>query len=69
MWMDFCALRLDHGELAFLKPSDFPELRVLEMLGFLVSTDLERCLAVRVNGHMHTESGEHFFCAKKGRHD
>ena len=69
LWMDFCAMRLQNGQPVILKTPDFPELRILEMLGFLVSTDQQNCLAVRVNGHMNTLAGEHFFCVKEGRHE
>ena len=67
--MDFCAMRLQKGEVVILRTPDFPELRVLETMGFLVSTDQHNCLAVRVNGHMSTLDGEHFFCVKEGRHE
>lgn len=52
-----------------MKNPDFPELRVLEMMGFLVSTDTDKGTAIRVKGHMNTEDGEHFFCVKEGRHE
>lgn len=67
--MDFCAMRLQNGHPVILKSPDFPELRILEMLGFLISTDQQNCLAVRVNGHMNTVAGEVFFCVKEGRHE
>lgn len=69
MWMDFCAMRLNKGEVVVIRTPDFPELRTLENLGFLVSTDQLNTLAVCVNGHMTTEDGEHFFCVKEGRHE
>lgn len=69
LWMDFCAVRLEKGSPVLLENQDFPELRVLETLGFLTSTDLQDSLSVRINGHMNTEDGDHFFCAREGRHD
>lgn len=68
LWMDFCAIRLEEGEVICLQ-KNFPELRSLEMLGFLVSTEQEDTIAVRINGHMQTLNGEHYFCIKEGRHD
>lgn len=68
LWMDFCAIKLQEGEVLCLQ-KNFPELRTLESLGFLVSTDLEDSIAVRIKGHMTTEDGEHFFCIKEGCHD
>lgn len=69
LWMEFCAMRLQEGGIVVLQSADFPELRVLETMGFLVSTDQHNSLAVQVNGHMNTEEGEHFFCVKEGRHE
>lgn len=67
--MDFCALGLAEGEVVLLETNDFPELRVLENLGFVVSTDRFKEIAVRVQGHILTSEGEHFFCVKGGRHE
>jgi len=69
LWMDLCSMILESGEPVFFLSSDFPELRVLETLGFLVSTDLDDSLAIRIHGHMSTLDGEHFFCVKEGRHE
>jgi len=68
LWMDFCAMKLQNGEVVEIETQDFPELRVLENLGFLISTEKKNSLAVRIKGHMSTEEGEHFFCVKEGRH-
>lgn len=68
-WMDFCAHYLENGEVIHIKNKDFPELRILEMMGYLISTDQEDITAIRINGHMNTEDGEHFFCIKDGRHE
>jgi len=68
-WMDLCALRLKKGEVFTLKTLDFPELRALELLGFLVSTDKNSEIAVRIKGHCHTAEGQVFFCLKEGRHE
>ena len=69
LWMDFCALGLQESEIVVIENNDFPELRVLENLGFVVTTDRYRAIAVRVIGHGITEDGEHFFCRKGGRHE
>lgn len=69
LWMDFCAMHLEKGEVLTLHPLDFEEIRTLEVLGFLVSTELEKTLAIRINGHMKTDEGEDFFCAKEGNHE
>lgn len=69
LWMDFCAAILEYGKVILIQSPDFPELRVLETMGFLVSTEHSNSLAVKVNGHMNSEDGENFFCAKEGRHE
>ncbi len=70
MWMDVCTMRLQYGQPFRLKTARSSELRILETMGFLVSTDEEEdCIAVRVNGHMTTEEDEHFFCIKGGKHE
>lgn len=69
LWMDFCAMHMNYDQEIFsLNTLDFPELRVLETLGFLVSTDQERNLAVKVNGYCKSMDGDHFFCVKEGNH-
>jgi hypothetical protein len=69
LWMDLCAMRLATSEVFTLKTSDFPELRILETLGFVVSTEKPQSLAIRLKGHMNTVGGEDFFCVKAGRHE
>ncbi len=69
LWMDFCAMRLENNGVVVLDTVDFPELRLLETLGFVVSTDQDHSIAIRVNGCMNTETGEPFFCVKEGRHE
>lgn len=56
-------MRLDRGEVIKLRTTDFPELRLLETLGFLISTEEGYYhLAVKVKGHTLSIMGEHFFC-------
>ncbi len=69
LWMDLCAMRLATSEIFTIKTRDFPELRTLELLGYVVSTEKPQSITMRVNGHGQTEDGEHFFCLKGGRHE
>jgi hypothetical protein len=69
VWMDLCALRLAQGEVINLQIQDFPELRTLELLGFLVSTDHPYSTSIRIAGHIHTVEGQDFFCLKQGQHE
>jgi hypothetical protein len=68
LWMDLCAMKLETNDILRFKTPDFPELRVLERQGFLTSTDEENCIAVKINGHMNSITGEHFFCVQDGLH-
>lgn len=69
LWMDLCALRLKSGEYIEISSQDFPELRTLELLGFVVSTDKPQSIKLRINGHQTTADGEDFFCVKEGQHE
>ncbi len=69
LWMDLCADTMTHGAILNMRTLDFPELRTLEKLGYLVSTDKEHTLGVRLNGYMKSEDHQHFFCIKEGRHE
>ncbi len=72
MWLDLCALKVDQTakveDFIILENHDFPELRVLEMLGFVLSTDRPQSLAIKVNGHYQTHEGQDMFCLEKGMH-
>lgn len=65
-WMELCALAMTTGEVIATTNKDFPELRVLETMGFIVSTESTDGLTIRVLGHGNTISGEHFFCPRGG---
>lgn len=69
IWMDLCSMRMNLGEVYILKTPDFPELRILENLGFVVSTEKPNGIAIRMTGHIHTYDNQHFFCLKEGQHD
>jgi len=69
VWMDLCALSITKGNVFKLELQDFPELRILELLGGLVSTDTNQGIIIRVNGHLKNTEGEDTFCFKEGKHD
>lgn len=69
LWMDLCAIRLKRGEYVELYSLDFPELRILEKLGFVVSTDRPEKICIRIKGYSQTPDGEDLFCLKAGKHD
>lgn len=63
--MDLCAVHLKEG-IVHLRTQDFPELRTLELMGFLVSTEEPQNILVKINGHRHTDDGQDVFCVKEG---
>lgn len=68
LWMDFCAARMENQMPLQLKGPDCPQIRILEQMGFLISTDRKNSISIKVNGYMNTEDGEHYFCLKQGNH-
>ena len=69
LWMDLCTMWMNCGGTFTMKTVDFPELRLLEEQGFLVSTETPFGIAIRINGHMSCYDGQQFFCIKAGQHD
>lgn len=67
--MDLCALSVLYGLTLKFPCQDFPELRILEQLGFVVSTENNSNIAIRINGHCHTIEGHDYFCLRRGKHD
>lgn len=67
--MDLCAKKMSCDDILEIKTTDFPELRTLELLGYIVSTENPYSLVVKVNGYVNTIFGEHFFCIKGGKHE
>ena len=66
LWMEFCAMRMEMNGVFLLDPKNIAELRILENMGYIVSTDQNEYVAVKVKGYMNSERGEPFFCVKVG---
>jgi predicted amidophosphoribosyltransferase len=67
LWCDLCALPqtpiLVHGQ-------DMPELRILEQLGYVVSTESAENLSIRLEGrHNFSEDLPTFYCINRLNHD
>lgn len=60
LWLDLCELRM-HSPIFGLVMDDCPELRVLERLRFIVTTDTPEVIFVKVKGHQRDAIGS-FFC-------
>lgn len=68
LWMDICNNTIiDKSNVCALK--DFPELRRLELMGFIITTDVEDFIEIKLIGLTKTPEGEDFICGKDGKHD
>lgn len=68
LWMDLCALRMKHGDRVVVTSPELPELRQLETLGFIVTTEFKEKLGIYIKGHILSEDGQDFFCIEGGNH-
>ncbi len=66
LWLDLCDV---HANPIFVKGQDIPELRVLEHLGFVISTETTETLAIRLNGEVRKDGNLDSFCINRGKHD
>lgn len=67
LWMQLCAVKMTK-DVFVLENNDFPELRILENMGFLVSTDQYKSLSIKTRDFKLTEDDQPFFCVQDGRH-
>lgn len=65
-WMDLCSCHKENGPLVFMY-NESDEVKELEKLGFLISTETKNGLLVQAVGTICTK-GEVFFCAKMCDH-
>lgn len=68
LWTELCSLQLSNGGF-FECQEDMPELRELEILGYITTTETEKNILIRARGHIMSEDGQHFFCSREGDHD
>jgi len=68
VWMDICAMHMSIGEIFLIENTESQELKYLENLGFLISTDTNNGILLRIKGHIFTDDGQDFFCLKGGNH-
>ena len=60
IWLDMCRIAHEISPLFKIRIEDFEELRVLELLGFLTSTEVQDGIIVRVHGNQRYPYGSHF---------
>lgn len=68
LWLDLCNIMLQKGGIFHLRGEDNPELRWLEIKGFICSTETLYHIIIHVKGHMKTDDGEDFFCLNPDGH-
>lgn len=61
LWLELCDLKLKNGMFG-LRVLDFPELRMLEVLRFITTTESPQHIIVRVNGEKKDQEGIYFCC-------
>jgi hypothetical protein len=64
LWLDLCDLEIASQGLFGLKIKDSSVLRILELLGFILTTDSSNVLMVKVNGKK-TDAMGTYFCGGK----
>lgn len=69
IWMDLCALQEKHGPRVPIKGNGFSELAVLEKMGFIVTTETDGYVVVKVQGGELDEDCETFYCINRNEHD
>lgn len=70
LWMDLCARAVKYGDVMEIHgKTESPELRVLELLQFIRTTDKPDYLVVKINGHVKDDNGNDFFCLMGGSHE
>lgn len=60
LWLDLCAVDFEKGVFT-LPDESLPDLRFLELWGFVTTTDRLDHIAVRMNGR-HIDTEEVFYC-------
>lgn len=59
LWLDLCQLEKTYNIFG-LRMDDFPNLRLLETMGLLVSTDTDELIIIKVNGKKIDEDGPYY---------
>lgn len=69
LWLDLCGLCIVKGEICSVKGEDLPEIRLLENMKYIVTTESPNRITIQIKGLMKTDDGTDFFCIKGGVHD
>lgn len=68
LWIELCSLQLSNGGIVECQ-NDLPELRKLEILGYITTTETEKNILILTRGQIMSEDGQNFFCSRDGNHD
>jgi len=60
LWLDLCNIHLHSRIFGLLIPDD-PSLRLLELMGFITTTETPHMIVVKVNG-FHSDEDDSYFC-------
>lgn len=68
-WMDLCTYQMNNDfPYAMINAPEFPEVRILELMGFVLTTDQKDGVNIKVQGYLENR-GQHCFCIEGGCHD
>ena len=59
LWLDLCEIQR-HSQTFGLRTPDFPALRLLENLGFILTTEIPGIIAIKVQGQKQDALGTYF---------
>lgn len=64
-----CVNAIQNGDVGLLEFEEMgTEAKFLEQLGYLTSSECDRGILIRVNGHFKTDEEVDFFCVKMDDH-
>ena len=69
LWMDICSYYEKTGGIFGLKLPDFEELRTLEHMGFITTTENSDHIVVKMNGIHVDRQGIYFCLGEFGQHE
>ena len=69
LWLDLCKIQTLSSKPIILETPDSTAFQDLETRGYILTTDHEDKMVIRVLGHTLADNGEYFFCVKRGDHD
>lgn len=70
LWLDMCSTCDDEYFYMYMSgEEDEIDIQLLENLGYLVTTETEDYIKIKMNGYIIDEENNAFFCIKNGHHE